>query len=565
MPRLAGSKPRLLLRCGGLMVAMAVVSACHHEEAAEPNHAETANATSTATTPVPVRAKPDFGGVGSEHIEVVATGPSLEAAVDNAIRLAIEQVNGKAVTGAQLQFDTGGSLTDNGSQTNFGSSQYAQWLATRTSGAVTNFRILSQEQTSRPLNSVEEHLEASRGESWNKGNIDASAEASASYSGDAEAKAESAGNASASAKVTESLSGKRKVEVSGEWDQRQGAQNVDYQKKHTEFAQEWQVKIAADVAKYRESAATKLTRVVIALPRTSQATFRVGDKTIPSGGVANQIRAELTDALTQTHRFTVLDRDAAVEIGQEIDLIQSGNARPADTARLGQQLATDLIVIPTIDRFEYLRHDRALRLSDRTLTSYSGGGSLSFRVVNATTGQIVLSQTFNYVLPATAPTTLGVSADGSALSSAMMDSLDRSIVAAILQSTFPLSVLQRNGHNVVINQGGEAVTPGATYQAVTMGGELIDPQSGQSLGPTDTQCCTVKIDRVTPTLSYGHIVEADADVSGTFVAGSMELRQRVAESSPVTLAAKSAAPKSSHRSHKAIASKKPVQADDANW
>lgn len=105
-----------------------------------------------------------------------------------------------------------------------------------------------------------------------------------------------------------------------------------------------------------------------------------------------------------------------------------------------------------------------------------------------------------------------------------MQALDGAIIGSIMRSTFPLSVLQRNGHNVVINQGGDLVKEGAVYQAVTMGKEVTDPQSGQSLGPTETPCCTVAIDRVTPNLSYGHIVENDVDTSGPFTPGSIELR-----------------------------------------
>jgi hypothetical protein len=37
-------------------------------------------------------------------------------------------------------------------------------------------------------------------------------------------------------------------------------------------------------------------------------------------------------------------------------------------------------------------------------------------------------------------------------------------------------------------------------------------------------CCTVAIDRVTPNLSYGHIIENDVDTSEPFNPGSIELR-----------------------------------------
>ena len=139
------------------------------------------------------------------------------------------------------------------------------------------------------------------------------------------------------------------------------------------------------------------------------------------------------------------------------------------------------------------------------------------------------------------------------------------IASAILRSTFPLSVIQRQGQSVVINQGGEAVAAGATYQVVTLGKELIDPQSGQSLGPTESLCCTVKVDRVTPTLSYGHIVETGIMLADPFVAGSMELRDEVQSA-----ALKPAAALQTARRRPTVAAKKsgkqPVEADtNSNW
>ena len=522
MRRPGCSKP-VLYRIGGLAITAAMVTACHHDEAATATSspampAHVATVATTPAAPAAVRAKPDFGGVGSEQVEATGVAPTLEAAIDNAIHQAVEQVNGKTVASVNLSLGMDGTLSAGGKHLDFAGAEYAQWLATKTSGVVTHFRIISQQQKNLPRSTDEQRLVASQGESWNRGKF----EGSASESSEGHARA-SDGTSEARADGSQQAS----VSASGEYDQHQGASNVDYSQKHTQFVNQWEVKIAVDVAKYREAPGAKLTRVVVALPRVKMDSYRVGDSSISSTEIAVQVRTALDDAMVQTHRFTVLDRDATEEMGQEIELIESGNAKREDTARLGQQLAADLIVIPTIDRFEYLRHEHQLRLSDRTLASYSGGGALSFRVVNAVTGQIVLSQSFDYALPDTAPTTLGASADGPRLAGEMMQALDGAIVGAILRSTFPLSIVQRDGRNVVINQGGDLVLEATTYQAVNMGKEVIDPQSGLSLGPTETPCCTVKIDRVTPNLSYGHIVETDADTSGPFTSGSIELRDLI--------------------------------------
>lgn len=532
---------------GGLVAALCL-SGCQHQDAT-PAATQTAKVAATSSvetdaskeTPKNLRSNPDFGGVTTQHVEVTATGASLESAVDNAIRLAIEQVNGKRVDAASLQLSVEGT----GGSTDVQSAAYANMVASATSGAVSHFQLLSQKQINLPTSSDEESLKASQGASWNKGNVDASASANASID-------------DASASANES--------VKGSWDQHQGASQVDYQGKHTNYASQWEVRIGADVATYRQAASAKLTRVVVALPEVKQPVYHVGDNTISSDAIASDIRSKVANALTQTHRFTVLDRTADAEIQQEIGRIQSGNSTTADTARLGQQLATDLIVIPTVDQFEYNRHEHALRMADRTLVSYSGGGEVSFRVVNVATGQQVMSQSFKYAFPETAPTTLGVSVDGDKLASDMMDAVDRNIVSSILQSTYPLAVLQLQGRSVVINQGGNAVQQGTTYQAVTLGKPMVDPQSGQSLGPTESPCCSVMIDRVTPNLSYGHIVEDGVQLGSPFVPGSMELRGEVslASSEPQGGTPSPGANPSIHRvAHTARANTE--KAPDPNW
>lgn len=536
---------RLKLVYGGLL-ATASLAACQQHAAPATNAAATPSMAANqpvAQPPKSIRTNPDFGGVTTQHVEVTSTGPTLEAAVDNAIRMAVEEVNGKQVRGASAQFVTDVSAPSGGQGVDMSSAAYANWVATATSGAVSHFQLLSQKQVNTPISTNEVSLKASQGESWNKGNVDASASANAS-----------AGDASAS--VAEG--------VKGSWDQHQGAAQVDYQGKHTEYTSHWEVRIGADVATYQEAGGAKLTRVVVAQPQVQRATFQIGDSTIAADSIASDIQSKIAEALTQSHRFTVLDRTADAQINQEIGLIQSGNATPSDTAKLGQQLATDLIVIPTINRFEYVRHEQALRMADRTLVSYSGGGEVSFRVVNAATGQLVMSQSFSYAFPSTEPTTMGVSVDGNKLASDMMDAMDRGIIASIMQSTYPMSVLQLEGRNVVINQGGEAVQEGATYQAVTLGKPIVDPQSGQSLGPTETPCCSVQIDRVTPNLSYGHIVEDNVHVDAPFTSGSMELRKQIATNTPP--AALAATRAGQHpKSHSTVQSKTASSANDSNW
>jgi len=166
----------------------------------------------------------------------------------------------------------------------------------------------------------------------------------------------------------------------------------------------------------------------------------------------------------------------------EIDHINSGNVRAQDSARIGQQLATDLLLIPTIERFEYPKSVRKLRMSDRELVSYSGGARITLRLLNAATGQVVMSQSFDHKLADADPSTMPRVIDGKSMAAGMMDSLASRIGGAIVTEIFPVSVVSLSGDQVVLSQGGDSLQVGQRWKAVYLGEELKDPQTGNSLG-----------------------------------------------------------------------------------
>jgi len=259
------------------------------------------------------------------------------------------------------------------------------------------------------------------------------------------------------------------------------------------------------------------------LKKTSVA---MGDKSVPSGEVVEMIRQRVKDALVQTGRFAILERDFSPEISKELAMISSGQAPSAELAKLAQSASADLVWSANIEAFEYNRNVRKLKSSDRELVSYSGGWALSQKLVNVATRQVTASESLRGKAPETEPTTMGAGVDGTKVMGDMTDEAVKSIVSSILQRTFPLMVVALDGTNVVISQGGQAVKVGGRYAVVTMGKELKDPQTGQSLGRTETPCCELVIDRVESNLSYGHLENVRANLDSV-PAGGLQVRAEV--------------------------------------
>lgn len=312
----------------------------------------------------------------------------------------------------------------------------------------------------------------------------------------------------------------------------------------------YKVTIEADVAKFKPSADMQKLKVVVGPVVFDQASLPMGDTSVPSRDVAAALRQRVSDALVQTGRFAVLDREVSPEIERELDMISSGQAPSAELAKLSQAASADLVWSAHVNTFNYTRHARQLRTSDRELVSYSGGWALSQKMVNVATRQVSASSTLGANLPTTAPTTLGTGVDGQRILGEMTDQASKAIVGAILQSTFPITVISRDGTNVVVSQGGQALREGAHYAVVSLGKEFKDPQTGQSLGRDEKPCCELVVERVTQNLSYGHLDNVKVGLDNLPEAG-LQVRGELA-AQPMQAAVNASAPAAGSDTPKAV-------------
>lgn len=550
-----------------LALAAVLMSACGKKEEAAPAAAPASAAVAASAQPT---GQPDFGGTVKVSREVEAVGSTLELAVLAALQSAVSQVNGVRVA-SQMQSVRAGMNVSVGGQAadSVRSEAFMQKLVSASQGAVTGFEILSQEEVDKLDEETVSRVRAS----------DGGYSYAATASSDRSVNVQSSGNASAqagnaSAQTSDSFAGSAKSSEKASVDIKRGASSYESDASYKKMRSYWKVRVKVDVAQYRAPDEQGRPKIVVALPRTLLANYPVGDANVAANEVAQAVRGRLSDILTQTKRFIVLDREFGSEMQTEIDHINSGNVRVQDSARLGQQLATDLILIPTIERFEYPRHVQKLRMSDRELVSYSGSGRITLRLLNAATGEVVMSDGFEHKLVSADPSTMPRVVDGKNMATEMMDSLSGQIGHAIVAEIFPVSVVALNGDQAVLSQGGEALQPGQRWQAVSLGDELKDPQTGRSLGRNEMPVGTIRIDRVSGKTSYGTFEDGAPNLSGQlFKAGGIELRKSLPAKPEKVAAVAPAAKKEAARTSKTAPDTEPAppkeqatsKSADKNW
>lgn len=286
------------------------------------------------------------------------------------------------------------------------------------------------------------------------------------------------------------------------------------------------VEIEAKIAKFNAPNTDGKLKIVVAPLTSNKASFNVAGRTLPAAEVLTIVHQQIVDALTQTGRFVVLDRQFEGEIQSELDMINSGQTANTNFAKLGQAFSADLIWVGVVNEFTYDKHVRQLQMSDRELVSFSGGWSVSQRMINLTTRQILQSTTIKGSAPAVAPTTLGTNVDSAATIRNMSSEIVKKTTETIMLRTFPITIAERDGNNVVLNQGGSVLLENSRYMIYLMGKEIKDPQTGLSLGNMESACCEVVINRVTPNLSYGVLENIKVKLD-TVQPGALQIREMI--------------------------------------
>lgn len=294
----------------------------------------------------------------------------------------------------------------------------------------------------------------------------------------------------------------------------------------TANGQPYTVEIEATVAQFKAPDDHGKVKIVIAPLRSSRKTFNIGGREVPTEKILGPLRQQIIDALTQSGRFTVLDRDFGDEVFDELNMIESGQTANKDFAKLSQAMSADLVWAGVVNELNYARHARALQTSDRELVSYSGAWSISQRLINVATRQIFESGTMQGTPPAQGPSTLHTGINEEGIVKGMQDEMVRQSVQAILLRIFPITIVERDGGNVVLSQGGQAVKENGHYRVYLQGKEIKDPQTGLSLGFMDSVCCEVTVTRVTPNLSYGVLQNVQANIDNV-KPGQLQLREMV--------------------------------------
>jgi curli biogenesis system outer membrane secretion channel CsgG len=236
------------------------------------------------------------------------------------------------------------------------------------------------------------------------------------------------------------------------------------------------------------------------------------DKANYGHNIGNGIADMLVTSLVESKKFIVIERNELDKIMQEQGLGMSGAVTPQSAARIGKLLGVELIITGSVSEFGTKKDKIGGALSKLSgfnlgISSESARCVVDIRLVNTTTGEIIAASSAEGKESSKSLDNVGVSGinfrnsstwDKTILGKAARKSVKK-CVKIIINSMQALpwqgKIIKANADGTVFMKPGSqaGVTAGMSFVVYRPGEELIDPDTGISLGSEEMMIGKIEV------------------------------------------------------------------------
>ena len=279
----------------------------------------------------------------------------------------------------------------------------------------------------------------------------------------------------------------------------------------------YEVTIKAWVYDYEDPEQTNRLKLAVMPIKTLYDSYQFGNY-VPSGAeMSLKLSQQLSAGITQTNKFAVLDREYIDEFARNRNILISDDSPIEEKARLGQVLGADYMIVGTISNAGLKIKERSSRAIGRPIRRYEVDYVFDYRLIVAPTRQVKLADTVNIALEEDQVRVLVKRWRPEDLDyREMVDNLTarvaKQVIDSIIDRLYPIRIASKQiTGQLIINQGGKRISKGSILDVYVQGEEIIDVDTKESLGLTESQVATIMIEKVTPTISYARLVKGDLD------------------------------------------------------
>jgi hypothetical protein len=229
----------------------------------------------------------------------------------------------------------------------------------------------------------------------------------------------------------------------------------------------------------------------------------------------------IEENLRASRRFKLFERATNVlqaGVMKEQEFAKSDRAL-RDAAAFGQMNNIELVVQPILTRVAYDASSAPVpELPGRTRHTAAVEAELTVKIVDTTSAQIKYQTSLTARRTSSQVGARDGAPDPAAVWSALSAEIGGTASNRIIDSVFPIEVVQQNAKSIFINRGEGAVAVGDRFELFSAGEPLVDPKTKMVLGVEETSIGHVVVRRVNEKFS---IAEPDGALTQAAKAGDI--------------------------------------------
>ena len=286
---------------------------------------------------------------------------------------------------------------------------------------------------------------------------------------------------------------------------------INFEKSNDGFG--WNVFLRVEVSKYETPGIPPDNRRKIAvIPfKTAKKQFNYFKANTPSTEISSQLAQRLLTEITQSRRFSVMDREYMDEYLQEKNLILSPDASINELSKVGEVLGVDYLIVGNIIDATLIKKTYLIEITGESGTNYSASFIVDYRIIVMATRQVKWANTISLSFDNSDLLKIDPDLRQDNLGQVIITTAAKKIVYNAMDNIYPIRVVkvEQNSNTIILNQGGVSLAVGESLDVFSIGENVKDPYTGESLGAVETWVADAEITRVNPKMSYAKIIKGD--------------------------------------------------------
>lgn len=297
----------------------------------------------------------------------------------------------------------------------------------------------------------------------------------------------------------------------------------------------YEVTLKVWVYDYEDPDQTKRLRLAIMPIKLSQR-YQAGKFIEPGSDISHMLVQKLSVGLSETNKFAVLDREYILDFAHNRNILLSDDSSLEEKAKLGKVLGADYMIVGTISDIRLEIKQKTSSAIGHPIREYEADFVFDYRLIVGPTRRVRLADTVNLSLETEDVKKLvkkwePEDLDFRELFDSLASMVANQVVETIIDRLYPIRIasIDENGQ-IIVNQGGKRILQGLVLDVFTEDKEIFDIDTKESLGKTEVLIATIKIDKVTPKISYAKLIKGDlSNISEGLICRRQKIKTKTME------------------------------------